>query len=463
MVARKLILFELNEVPWRILDDYAEQAPGSALAHILRRSHCYEAYSEDTGHLSPWITWPSLHRGVSNDLHRIADLGQDRAKADRLYPPIWQLLHAGGVSVGVGGSLHSAPAPADMSSYAFYLPDAFATRDEAHPPAVTAFQSLSLSMTRKSGRNVDTSLPVRSAARVLAGSRALGIRPVTYGAVAAHLAGERRQRWRSTRRRTFQAVLGFDIYFAQLKRTMPQFSTFFTNHVASAMHRYWAATYPGDYDVYGLDAEWIDRYRGEIPWAMRQAEKMLERLVWFADRNPEYQVWVASSMGQGPTTARSLESAVYLKDLPTFMRRLGVPDEAWEARPAMLPQTNVMVREDLSDEFETKLSGLTLDDRAIPYRKTEGGFFAMNFGQHNLHSRPAPVHYEGERRQLAEFGMQAVEIEDKSHTTAHHVPEGTLFVYDPKIAEATPERTRVSALTWPLRCCVSSHRSPLTT
>jgi hypothetical protein len=445
-VPRKVILFELNEVPWRILDDYVEANPGSAIARTLQRSHRYEAVSEDRGHLSPWTTWPSLHRGVNDEHHMIGDLGQDRTVADQKYPPIWRLLHEEGVSVGVCGSMHSFPPPDDMASYAFYLPDTFATGNEAHPPALSDFQAFNLDMARDSARNVDTSVPLRLAAKVLSRSRALGIRPATYGAATGQMAGERRNGWKSTRRRTFQAVLAFDVYYAQLKRSKPDFSTFFSNHVASAMHRYWAATYPDDYDEHGLDAEWIARYRDEIPWAMRQAEKMLERLLRFADRNPEYQVWVASSMGQGPTIAQSLETAVYLKDLTTFMRRLGMPDDGWEERPAMLPQTNVMVREDLREEFDSKLRGLKVVNQPLRFRQTENGFFAMDFGHPNMHKRPTPLRYEGERLSLAEFGLEAVEIEDRSDTTAYHVPEGILVAYDPKMPATSSERARVSAL-----------------
>jgi len=445
-VSRKVILFELNEVPWRIVDDYVERNPGSVLARTLQRSHSFEAVCEDRGHLSPWTTWPSLHRGVNDEAHMIGDLGQDRTKADAQYPPIWRLLHEEGVSVGVCGSLHSFPPPDDMTSYAFYLPDTFATGTQAHPPALSDFQAFNLAMARDSARNVDTSVPLGLAAKVLSKSRALGIRPATYAAVAAQLASERRAGWKSTRRRTFQAVLAFDIYYAQLARTKPEFSTFFSNHVASAMHRYWAATHPDDYDEHGLDAEWIERYRDEIPWAMRQAEKMLERLLRFADRNPEYQVWVASSMGQGPTIARGLETAVYLNDLTTFMRRLGMPDDGWEKRPAMLPQTNVMVREDLRAEFENKLRGLKVVNHPLSFRQTEAGFFAMDFGHGNLHQRPTPLRYEGRRLPLAEFGLEAVEIEDRSDTTAYHVPEGILVAYDPQAPATSSTRERVSAL-----------------
>ena len=39
------------------------------------------------------------------------------------------------------------------------------------------------------------------------------------------------------------------------------FSTFFTNHLASAMHRYWEASYPDDYKKNIQDPKWINKYK----------------------------------------------------------------------------------------------------------------------------------------------------------------------------------------------------------
>ena len=108
-MTRKIVLFELNEVPWCIVDDQVARRPDGALASMLRRSAQYETVAADQGHLSPWRTWPSVHRGVPDERHLIGDLGQDHAAADEAYPPVWQLLRQRGARVGVGGSLHSSP------------------------------------------------------------------------------------------------------------------------------------------------------------------------------------------------------------------------------------------------------------------------------------------------------------------------------------------------------------------
>jgi len=77
-----IVMFELNEVPWEILDDYVAARPTSAMGRVLERSHCFTSMAADRGHLSPWTTWPTLHRGVNDEQHMIASFGQDRRQAD---------------------------------------------------------------------------------------------------------------------------------------------------------------------------------------------------------------------------------------------------------------------------------------------------------------------------------------------------------------------------------------------
>jgi hypothetical protein len=106
---RRIILFELNEVPWKIVDDYVADHAGSALAGVVERATCFTSMAADRGHLSPWTTWPTLHRGVNDEMHMIASFGQDHEAADAAYPPIWTLLLQADVSVGILRDLALVP------------------------------------------------------------------------------------------------------------------------------------------------------------------------------------------------------------------------------------------------------------------------------------------------------------------------------------------------------------------
>ncbi len=82
---KKVILFELNEVPWRVIDDFVQTNPESTLARVLPRCAQFETHSEDR--LSPWITWPTFHRGVTDGDHHITDFNQNLDDVDAAYPP----------------------------------------------------------------------------------------------------------------------------------------------------------------------------------------------------------------------------------------------------------------------------------------------------------------------------------------------------------------------------------------
>ena len=63
---RKLILYELNEVPKKLIRKYIEIKPNSSFAYLLSRKKIIETINKDTGELHPWTTWPTLHKEKTN-------------------------------------------------------------------------------------------------------------------------------------------------------------------------------------------------------------------------------------------------------------------------------------------------------------------------------------------------------------------------------------------------------------
>ena len=109
------------------------------------------------------------------------------------------------------------------------------------------------------------------------------------------------------------------------------------------MHRYWVACFPKDYDEFEFPDDWVNTYSKEIDFVMKKFDEMFKALIKFVDRNPEYVLWISSSMGQEATIAKPLETQLYIKDRDKFMLQLGVEKSDWEARPSMLPRYNCFV------------------------------------------------------------------------------------------------------------------------
>jgi hypothetical protein len=405
--------------------------------------------------LDPWISWPTLHRGVGDTAHEILHLGQADEESDRKFPPIWRLLRERGLKVGVFGSLHSSAVPPDVAKYSFYLPDYFDANVFAHPRELLAFQELNLAMTRQSARNVTRKMPIRMVANFLRTLPTSGVTFATIADSAGHLVREAFNRSLRIRRRSYQPLVMADLFMKQLRRSRPDFATFYTNHVAAAMHRYWGAMFPEDY-AKPLDAGWIGKYSGEIGFAMDKFDAVLTSLVHFAQSDPQYVLLIASSMGQAAIPAEKTDDFLTVTDLPRFMAALGVPSDAWQARPAMVPVQNFVIQEAYRSRFSELISSLRIGDLTIAnsnrptcplcFDERERGFFQV-FAQFDNYRGKDELVIQGRPVALAEAGFGLVAHEDSVNCTAQHVPEGSLLVYDAAASlPVASQRSRITTL-----------------
>jgi hypothetical protein len=423
---KKIIFFELNEVPQKIVDYYCQVRPVSWLAKNYGVLKKFNSFCENTDQLNPWSSWPTVHRGVDSEKHQILDLNQELSQQNKEFPTIWNELANHGISTGVFGSLHSYPAPATSTSHSFYVPDVFAKTHETHPKRLEAFQKLNLALSRKSARNVSTQIPKKALLELAIKAPILGFKATTISKVASQLIQEKKEKWKSTRRRTHQANLSFDLFYKLLDQKKPDFTTFYTNHVAACLHRYWAAAFPDQYDVNHFSDDWINRYDGEILFALDNADAMLERLGRFIKRNPEYQLMLLSSMGQDAVKARPIESQLYIKDSKMFMSCFGVDN--FEAMPAMLPQFNFKVKDE-NGQFEKQLKQTVINGKSLRFRKHDKGIFALELG--HINQREIVMTIANDAIPAQKTGLENTPITDQSSTTADHIPEGILYVYHP--------------------------------
>src|SRR5688572_4351311 len=368
---RKVLLFEMNEVPYRVLDDFVRRHPQSSLSAIMARAKQFETVCEDQLELDPWSSWPTLHRGVIDEQHGVRHLGQSLEWADRQYPPIWQLVARGGRSVGVFGSLHSSRVPEPLDGYAFYVPDFFADQSFAHPAELQAFQAFNLVMTRRSARNVDARIPPGAALAFLRAYARQGINWSTAGRVMRALAAELLSAHRRSRRRSLQPLIAMDVFAPLLRRTRPDFATFYTNHVAASMHRFWAAAFPHDVAENPMPVEWRRKYARDIDYAMGALDELFARLRALADEL-DYVLVVASSIGQAACRGESALGFTTITDLERFMARMGLGRREFAVLPAMVPCISVRVDAARAEGFEQRLNSLTVGKYRVHRATREG-------------------------------------------------------------------------------------------
>lgn len=424
---KKLILFELNEVPQKIIDYYCQRRPNSWLAVHYPQFKKFNSFSENTHHLNPWNTWPTLHRGVDSSRHQILDLNQDLSEQNRCFPAIWDLLDQNNIKVGVMGSLHSYPLPKTLNQQAFYVPDVFSLSEECFPGHINTFQSLNLSLSRESARNVSKSVPKRKLIELAIKSPMLGFRAKTIAKISSQLLVERRESWKATRRRTHQANLSFDIFYKLLSDKKPDFTTFYTNHVAATQHRYWAATFPDSYEKNFYDHQWIDTYEGEILFALDATDEMFKRLDKFIRKHNDYQLVIASSMGQDAVKAKPIHTQLYIDNANQFFQHFGINNI--KSLPAMLPQFNYRLSDENLNRFLQTAKNVTINGKALRYRIHGKGIISIEMGHINQDDIQFKINEKQIESELS--GLKNIKIKDQSSTTADHIPEGILYSYHP--------------------------------
>ena len=88
----KLLIYELNEFPIRLLNEYILLKPNSTLAYISKQGLLKQTITSDSGELHPWSTWPTFYRGVDNSQHGLKFINQNKSFADQNYPSVWDIL-----------------------------------------------------------------------------------------------------------------------------------------------------------------------------------------------------------------------------------------------------------------------------------------------------------------------------------------------------------------------------------
>ncbi|MEO5668440.1 MAG: hypothetical protein ABIR96_10300 [Bdellovibrionota bacterium] len=434
MQTNPVLLLEINEVPWRIIDTYRTDFPH--IDAFFKKAALWTSYCHDENELSPWVTWPTLHRGMTNTQHGVLNLGQ--APQTFKGKAIWEELTARGLNVGVCGSLQSWP-PTDPGRGGFFVPDTFAHDSRCLPDWVMPIQEFNLSQVAANGRVLDSKLGRFGDLLKLAPALLKALRFKTVFAIVKQLIGERLDRTKLSRRPIFQTILFWDVFLKLFdSKNPPALSTFFTNHIAGVMHRYWNHLYPGDFASPPKTLE----QRETMHFAMSVLDGMLADVEGWTKKNPNLSVIFATSMGQA-AIVRDDHSGIELSaECSELMRALGFAKEDFSPLLAMVPQ---IALETNSDETLRKIrrsltSCKTRSNRDLFRVETQGSSLSITVLTPPLEDIEAGNFSCGDRTLTwAEAGIKKNMVDPG---TAYHIPEGIFAVAGPAAAVFRPKQAR---------------------
>lgn len=427
----RIIVLEANEVPARVLEWWADRAPSSAIARLLRAGTMSETVLKEElpRDLYPSQSWASLGMGVPYADHGVFWYGDP--KPDR-YPFYWQAAADSGHTVGLMGVLHTSPRidRAHGPYFRFVVPDLFGDDPTTEPSELQPIHELNLRLSRQSARVASLRLRPADLGGVVSLARN-GVRASTWAQLTAIAANVARGAWNKERLRVGQSLLAVDVFERMVRRHDPDLSVVFANHVAAFMHRYWAATFPADWaDGSGYSEAWVRAHAAELPYAMKMLDRIVGQLVDLAEETDRTMLLV-SSMGQHADTTvdpeRGYQAVIRKPD--RFLAAAGLAP-GHEVRSAMVPQLTVVADSEqdtahVQQRMEAFL-GDGLDELMIAH---DGDRAVMTFTC-APRAREDAVFLSGRWLEPSGVGMTIEKIDD--HRSGRHSPRGVLLSNKPE-------------------------------
>ena len=426
MPKRKIILYELNEVPKKLVNYYVNKNPNSALAYISNKGINLDTITMDEGELHPWSTWPTVHRGVNNNLHNIRYINQDLSIAKN-YKPIWELLAEKKIDVGIFGSLQSFP-PIKNKYVKYYLPDTFAPKPNAFPEELELFQRFNLGLA-SDNKAISGKIRTKSFFDLIL----LIKKKVISKRIALHLIKqvikEKINVKFKKRRSLLQNVISFEIFLKNVKRTKPSFCTYFTNHVAGMMHRYWRDLFPEEFKITKSE---IDTFNSKsIIKAMDLVDNNLKELLELSKKE-NYDIWILSSMGQCAIDRGKYIPELSVKNINKFLKMLNLNAKNYQLLPAMFPDFCIeAVNEKSLNLLREGIKKLKdVDNKFVLTERYPPIGLKLNLILKSTESsyKEKRLKFDDNLFSTKELGLEFIK---RDIGTGYHIPEGIFILYGP--------------------------------
>jgi len=340
----RLVLFEMNEVPTRVLNAYASFRPRSFLGRKMASNDYFEtrAYDLDEELLYPSQAWASLNTGKPFAEHKIKWFSDPK----NFSAFFWHRAMKSGKDVVVVGTPHSSPVRTMMGAENFKLliPDFFSDDESTIPRKYMPLQKFNLRASMQGRRANNKKEILLDGAKSFFGHpdpSVWGLERDSFFQLLSILkrvfAGNRESL------RMAQFPLFASIFSTVVTTKSIDLAILFTNHVASAMHRYLHAV-PG---LAAADtpysADWRNKYQNEVFYALDLLDFWVSKV---ADKLNDRPTGIVITSAIGQKLNKRLTSEIvksYTRDYrlerpQDFLSVLGLDCESMELIGAMLPQ-----------------------------------------------------------------------------------------------------------------------------
>jgi hypothetical protein len=247
--SRKLILLELNEINFDVVQQYIssnlERFP--SLEKLLKGLSIRTTSEYKYDELEPWIQWPSVHTTKSYQEHGIYRLGDIVGCG---IPQIFELLEKRGYNIGLVSAMN---AENRLEKPAYFIPDPW-----TKTPSDGSFWSRTLgeSIAQVVNDNAQSKITIKSALQIFLVFLRFA-RFKNYGKYISFIAASLHKPW--TKALVLDLLL-HDVHWSLFHSKKPNFSTLFLNAGAHIQHHYFFNSKPLRDTLPFKNPEWYVKY-----------------------------------------------------------------------------------------------------------------------------------------------------------------------------------------------------------
>ncbi|EAU75555.1 hypothetical protein [Synechococcus sp. RS9916] len=343
----KTIILEINEVPEKVLHQFIVENKSSNLSKYFVANKIYKKsiINDDVCEkdLYPSQVWATVHTGKPYDEHGCywySDPLKDET--------ILEKVIKSGKSVAAIGVLHSSKIQKealDRPSIKLFIPDAFGDINKVYPRTYTEFVKLNNEITSASGRRVRLQKLVFQSLKFAINTIK---KPISNGITIKSLYLTMKTIAKIIKYseveliRTLQYVYQSAILVNTIREERPDVSILFSNHIAANMHRYWAATWPEEFDKPMYTKKWLSKKSRIIDYSLWLLDDLIGDI--FSMSKKDTIIILCTGMGQKANKTANI-NRMYdgkIQKMELFMSRIREYIELREGREIPLKQKNNM-------------------------------------------------------------------------------------------------------------------------
>ena len=303
-----LILIELNEINFDVVELYAKKSPSHfpALSRLMSmsavRTSAEMAYEE----LEPWIQWPSVHTGLQYAEHRIFRLG-DIVESDATQ--VFESIESAGFGVG---SISAMNARNSLINAAYFIPDPWThTAPDKSFWSKTISEALSQAVNDNAQSKITPKTAIQLAAAILRFAR-----PVNYFEYLRYAVGSIRKSWYKA---LFLDLFLHDVHWRMFRGKGAQFTALFLNAGAHIQHHYFFNSLPLRDQITAKNPSW---YVDEADDPVADVLSLYDRIIGQLLNLNGVELLVATGLSQRPYDRTKFYYR--LNDHAAFLSELGI-------------------------------------------------------------------------------------------------------------------------------------------